>query len=92
MRWLFWNPPLMGEVLEGSYFLVSAPVKYGGIDGRRHGLCCWILRADSMKEQAVLRQAALEYLERDRPLHMDMLEPIRRGTGGDSERRVPGAS
>ena len=32
-----------------------------------------------MKEQAVLRQAALEYLERDRPLHMDMLEPIRRG-------------
>lgn len=24
---------LMGEVLEGSYFLVSAPVKYGGIDG-----------------------------------------------------------
>ena len=57
----------MGEVLEGSYFLVSAPVKYGGIDGRRHGLCCWILRADSMKEQAVLRQAALEYLERDRP-------------------------
>lgn len=32
-----------------------------------------------MKEQAVLRQAALEYLERDRLLHMDMLEPIRRG-------------
>lgn len=32
-----------------------------------------------MEEQAVLKRAALEYLERDQLLHMDMLEPLRRG-------------
>ena len=30
---VFLESTLMGEVPEGSYFLVSAPVKYGGIDG-----------------------------------------------------------
>ena len=32
-----------------------------------------------MEAQIALKRAALEYLERDRLLHMDMLEPIRRG-------------